>query len=678
MLQRRALGALLFVLAASPSLPAATVSTVFSGRIPCATRDGVQFCGGTLATRVESFDGVPLDVAVTLPPASMDGPFPLIVDLHGWSLGKSGGPYVAWAQAGYAVLSYTARGFHNSCGSAAARMPDPTLSDPNVCASADGSIWPTRATRGTTRSTWPACSPTRASSSPPRSASPARRTVAGRPMILAALKDRVMQLDGTLVPWKSPGGLDMAIAAGAALIPWSDLAYSLTPNGRTLDYRSENPYGPRGGVQKQSWNAALYAVGGSSGYYAPPGVDFGADIQSWNVRIGQGEPYDGDSAVGAILTEITSHHSAYYVDDSTAPAPLFIYSAWTDDLFPADEALRFWRKTVAKHPGAELALHFADDFGHSRASLGFGGAKAFQRATAFFGRHLQGTGDPLPVVETYTQACHGATLEGPFTAGDWDALHPGEVRYKSRRPQRFTGAPSNADTANVTDPLNITGPCRTAPATDDPTAATYRLPAATGEGYTLLGSPTIVADLAVTGANAQVVARLWDVATDGMQTLVAQAVYRPRTDNRGPQVFQLHPNAWRFADGHVPKLELVGQSAAYMRPSNGTFGVTVSELELRLPVREAPSAEAHPRTRGAACCRRPMPSRSAARSRRAPTAAHPFATRPCRWPSVRTRTGPPRSSRGGCAASKATSWPTWAIRSTARASCSASTMTSTP
>ena len=33
---------------------------------------------------------------------------------------------------------------------------------------------------------------------------------------------------------------------------------------------------------------------------------------------------------------------------------------------------------------------------------------------------------------------------------------------------------------------------------------------------------------------------------NGMQTLVAHTVYRPRSDNRGPQVFQLHPNGWRF------------------------------------------------------------------------------------------------------------------------------------
>jgi hypothetical protein len=100
----RALCALAVTLA--PSLAAAAaVPSVFEGRIPCAVQSGVQFCEGGLSTRVETFDGVPLDVNVTLPPASMDGPFPLIVDLHGWSLLKSGAPYVAWAEAGYAVLS---------------------------------------------------------------------------------------------------------------------------------------------------------------------------------------------------------------------------------------------------------------------------------------------------------------------------------------------------------------------------------------------------------------------------------------------------------------------------------------------------------------------------------------------------------------------------------------------
>jgi len=94
--------ALGLLLAATP-LQAATIASVFSGRIPCTVvQQGVQFCSGDLTNRIETFDGVPLDTNVTLPPASMDGPFPLIVDLHGWSLGKTAtcGKKPCWKAAG--------------------------------------------------------------------------------------------------------------------------------------------------------------------------------------------------------------------------------------------------------------------------------------------------------------------------------------------------------------------------------------------------------------------------------------------------------------------------------------------------------------------------------------------------------------------------------------------------
>ncbi len=76
-------------------------------------------------------------------------------------------------------------------------------------------------------------------------------------MALAALKDRKMIQadDGTLVPWVSDGGKPMRIAAAQPDIPWTDLAYSLQPNGHTLDYVADAPYLKRGriGVMKQSF-----------------------------------------------------------------------------------------------------------------------------------------------------------------------------------------------------------------------------------------------------------------------------------------------------------------------------------------------------------------------------------------------------------------------------------------
>ena len=61
-------------------------------------------------------------------------------------------------------------------------------------------------------------------------------------------------------------------------------------------------------------------------------------------------------------------------------------------------------------------------------------------------------------------------------------------------------------------------------------------------------------------------------------------------------MFQLHPNGYRFADGHVVKLELLPKDSntaagnSYGRTSNNQQNVTVENLELRLPVLESPGA----------------------------------------------------------------------------------------
>ncbi len=87
----------------------------------------------------------------------------------------------------------------------------------------------------------------------------------GISMALAALKNRKMipAGDGTLIPWVSDGGKPMRIAAAQPDIPWTDLAYSLQPNGHTLDYVVDSPYMQRGriGVMKQSFVSGLYATG---------------------------------------------------------------------------------------------------------------------------------------------------------------------------------------------------------------------------------------------------------------------------------------------------------------------------------------------------------------------------------------------------------------------------------
>jgi hypothetical protein len=160
------------------------------------------------------------------------------------------------------------------------------------------------------------------------------------------------------------------------------------------------------------------------------------------------------------------------------------------------------------------------------------------------------------------------------------------VRFADAANQTLTSAGGDPSVGGTLDPIGGGGACATVADRAEPGTATWTLPAATGSGYTLLGAPTIVADVSVEGPNAQIAGRLWDVAPDGKQTLVARGVYRP--DAQGRQVWQLHPGAWRFEPGHRARLQLLGRDAPYVRPSNGAFTVDVANLDLRLPVAEQP------------------------------------------------------------------------------------------
>jgi len=193
-----------------------------------------------------------------------------------------------------------------------------------------------------------------------------------------------------------------------------------------------------------------------------------------------------------------------------------------------------------------------------------------------------------------TQTCPlTARSGGPYTASSWAGLHPGLVTYGSNATQTISSGAGSAAIASAFDPtfdpIAGGGACATATATDQGSGvATYRLPAATGRGYTLLGSPTVTATLNATGSYPQIAARVLDVnPVTNTETLVARGLYRldPNHPN-GRQTFQLHPGAWHFAAGHIVKLELLGQDTPYARPANQPFSIDVSGLQLVLPVHE--------------------------------------------------------------------------------------------
>jgi predicted acyl esterase len=418
--------------------------------------------------------------------------------------------------------------------------------------------------------------------------------------------------DGTLVPWRSPAGTSLSIAAAAPVIPWTDLIYAIAPNGRNVTYAEapkEQDANPVGVFKETFANgifvAAQFAAGPGQpvgepfvqgrpmGYLAPPGSDPGADVAGWVARADQGEPYDDDSA-RQVVDQLEHFHAPYWIDPSAPPAPLFVASGFTDDLFPVDEALRFANRTRRLHPRTPVAMMFGD-FGHQRASN-----KKAERARlirlihAWMDRHLRGRRSaPVPRgVIASTQTCpRDAPSQGPFRAPSFARLARGEVRFATKKAGTISSDAGDPQVGAAIDPVAGGGDaCATASAADQDGTATYRL-ARVKRPYTLLGAPTIVARLQVAGDNAQVDGRLWDVAPDGAtETLVARGEYRPRGASKG-EVWQLHANGWKFKRGHVPKLELLGSSPPSSRPSNGSFQITVKRLQLRLPTRDKPDCK---------------------------------------------------------------------------------------
>jgi predicted acyl esterase len=553
----------------------------------CKAQDGVRFCPTeTLEQRVPSFDGVPLDADVTLPPSGA-GPFPTIVMLHGWGGSKtdfeSSSPAgdgnetfdynnVYYAQHGYAVLNYSARGFGNSCGSPSSREAPGCAEGWIRLADQRYEVRDTQYLLGLLadeKLTKPAAIGTTGIS-----------YGGGQSIELAYLKNRIRLPNGEFAPWTSPKGKSLRIAAAYPRWPWSDLVDALTPNGRFLDTQvapfaqSYEPFG----VEIQSYVSGLYALGNATGYIAPPGADPEADLTKWFAATNAGEPANPEDE--AIAKQLYTYHQGYGL--SGTPAPMLLQSGWTDDLFPPEQSLRIYNAVHATKGYA--ALQFAD-LGHSRGSNKEDADHALQeQAAGFFEKRLKraGVAPRNGSVTAYTQTCpQSAAAGGPFSASSWSRLHRHAVSFGSSTSQLFTSAGGNPSIASAFDPIAGTSEaCKTVANETEPNTANYTT---ISPGFTLMGLPTVTATIKTIGPFGELASRLWDVLPSGEQRLIGRGVYRLNENQEGTITFQLHGNGYEFAPGDTVKLQLLGRDAPYYRASNGTFSVEVSALTVSLP-----------------------------------------------------------------------------------------------
>ena len=601
-------GSLVFAPSAGADIP-----SVFGGDVACTEAgDGVRQCGNTSprSTTNETFDGVPLDINVAFPPdpnpgpGGADGPYPLIVWGHGYGgakigFGASGSTTSGmrrFTSRGYAVMSMTTRGFRESCGSAGSQAAAGAACDDGFVRLMD--------TRYEVRDYQDLAGELAEDNLvvPTQIGAVGGSYGGGLSMALGALKNRQMTTAGNLVPWESPDtSIPMSLAAAVPNIPWTDLSYSLVPNGRTLDYIVDNDYGSRMGVMKESLVNGLYVSGElAPGFYAPLGTVPSADLTGWRARLSAGEPYDGDPTATSIIEEIKNFHSSYYIDSSVAPAPMLMSSGFTDDLFPADETIRYYNRTKVQHPGTPLSLFFGD-FGHQRsANKSDVSAALVARENQWLDYYVKNAGSAPPLdVTAYTQTCpstSGTPSEGPFTSTNWATAANGELRLNDNTVKTISADGPSASIGTQFDPVVAgSNACKTVAAADEAGTANYPLPAVT-EPVTLMGATSVIADFGSGTPNNEIAARLFDVLPDGTERLVARGLWRPEP-GISRQVFQLHPNGYTFRPGSIPRLQLLSRDwggapiSNYGRRANGQGDITVSKLEVRLPVIQRPGAD---------------------------------------------------------------------------------------
>jgi predicted acyl esterase len=618
----------------------------------------VRFCRGNgETTRVPSWDGVPLDVDVTLPPESDGpGPYPTIVMLHGYGSTKTNfesptptgdGNEIFdynndyFAQQGYAVVNYTARGFGKSCGL--------SLSTTEECA-ANGFIHlvdqryeahDTQYLLGLLAEEGIA--------NPGELGVTGISYGGGQSITLAYLKNRIEcagpvdeevsragvtnpcvgQAENALVPWKNAEGEELEIKAAYARWPWSDIANSLNPNGRFLEYdpATYDQDGAEGtdspvGVPLTSYQQGLYADGVlAEGYYEPITGSLEWNLSKSLLLFEKPEPENKEDQ--EIITDLSKYHGGFAVpSDGEPPAPLLMESGWNDDLFPPEETLRVYNSVREEYPGAYVALQYGD-VGHSRGTNRAGTDQYFDaQGAAFFDEELKGESttvetlakQPVSAPEAgdataFNTTCTATEDEGPFEAEAWEELHPGMVTFASATEQTVTN-PAETDNQLIGgefDPIlqeegttpkvlsNESGACKSIPALEPEGTASYLEPVE--EEITMMGLPTISAEVSVSGTkgeNGEIDGRLWDVTpgatpSETTERLISRGDFRLEEPQTPKIVFQLHGNGYKLEEGHFIKLELTTSDYPYYYASEAPYSVEVKNVHVYLPTYTAPN-----------------------------------------------------------------------------------------
>jgi len=618
----------------------------------CGQFPDVQICSG----EVTSWDGSPLDVDLTLPKSGVGDRHPLIVMLHGFGNNKhewesttdEGDNADKWrwnnhwfAEHGFYVLTYTARGFLD-LGRDSKRTDQPDTpaghspcslppDEPGSYCQPFGTIHLKSRDYEIKDTQWLAAEVAKAFPDVDANAVAVTGGSYGGGESWMQASQPVWDAFSATHPELPVLHLQVAVPK----YPWTDLGYSLAPNGHkgpfdgtiyssssgspTSDTGDGNPVG----VIKDSYATGFFFQGLAQGFFETTPEN----LPGWfNDAVVVGDPYDAGSAgtdrpvyIKELRRGLTELRGAFYQDEFWAPqvakreVAIFSVSGWTDDLFPPVEAFRQFKylKSLDRLWPVEVAVA---DVGHPRAqNPAFEWHPLNDRAWGFLkeqinGSHRQQTtvltmpticppaGDETGLVQHLTGRTPEELASGTLTV---QYASPGRLRNTKATP---TEDPDNLQTDPVTGFLAGAPGCRAsvAPRLVDETAryTAYSAPLDRPRVYIGLGEVQLTYTLI--GANtATLLARVWDVAPDGTAFLMTRGAYRI-DGNLGPPPagfdslpsgtldLPLFGNHWMLAAGHRMRLDLTQVDFPTFLPGNSMDAlIAFPSADLVLPTREA-------------------------------------------------------------------------------------------
>lgn len=529
---------------------------------------GGRICDGFL----RSFDKTALDVRLEIPSGA--GPFPLVALIHGYAGSKTSSEDIAsrLLADGYAILRYSTRGFGKSWGQV-------NLADLNA------EIADLRSMIGHVVDQ-------RDYNLNPGAVAVTGASYGGGHSWLALVQPT----------FRSPKRNTVHIRAVVPIAPWSDLLYSLVPNGRP-----NHSIDGLGGV-KFSYVNGLYASGVRKDPQRPY-PNYPNYFIKWHGWLNVAEPNILDPTWREIVDGVAGHRSIWWQSTFWSSVaqnriPVFQVQGLTDDLFPLPEAKRMLLALTTVVPDYPITSYFGD-LGHPRARnqqtevdyvLGL--------IEPWLAYYVKGEGASAPTPMIYVSRTDATfTPDNVRALTDWSQLASGGFLSHS-----WTNDPTTTpalvnpvtfvESGVEWDPFVLAGTEQLQPYTAPiPAPAivagslnTVSVGAAemSSGGFIIAGQPTVTLNAIVAGHRVQIDVRLIDVGPEGPRLITRGTVTLDAgaSINLGPQIIEIptYGNRWMVESDHTLRLEISNVDSPYITPSREPSTTVISAITLRIPI----------------------------------------------------------------------------------------------